>query len=146
MLTVSFAAIATQAGNGGEQVNIVTARANNCEEASDSAEVWTNTASLSIEKTADRYEHFIGASEQDAGALVYTIVVENTKDGTIANNVVVSDESLPEGLKIGRTDAGELMVNVSGVPESVSYLIGAEGSASPASSSSGSHLHDKSPV
>lgn len=125
-LTVSFAAIATQAGNGAEQVNIATARANNCEEASDSAEVWTNTASLSIEKTADRYEHFIGASEQDAGALVYTIVVENTKDGTIANNVVVSDESLPEGLRIGRTDAGELMVNVSGAPESVSYPIGAE--------------------
>ena len=77
-------------------------------------------------KTVDRYEHFIGASEQDAGALVYTIVVENTKDGTIANNVVVSDESLPEGLRIGRTDAGELMVNVSGAPESVSYPIGAE--------------------
>lgn len=128
-LTVSFAAIATQAGNGAEQVNIATARANNCEEASDSAEVWTNTASLSIEKTANRYEHFIGASEQDAGTLVYTIVVENTKDGTIANNVVVSDESLPEGLRIGRTDAGELMVNVSGVPESISYPIGAEGSA-----------------
>ena len=127
-LTVSFAAIATQAGNGAEQVNIATARANNCEEATDSAEVWTNTASLSIEKTVDRYEHFIGASEQDAGALVYTIVVENTKDGTIANNVVVSDESLPEGLRIGRTDAGELMVNVSGAPESVSYPIGAEGS------------------
>ena len=127
-LTVSFAAIATQAGNGTKQVNIATARANNCEEASDSAEVWTNTASLSIEKTADRYEHFIGASEQDAGAVVYTITVENTKEGTVANNVVVSDESLPEGLKIGRTDAGELAVDVSGVPESISYQVGAEGS------------------
>lgn len=128
-LTVSFAAIATQTGNGAEQVNIATARANNCEEASDSAEVWTNTASLSIEKTVDCYEHFIGASERDAGALVYTIAIENTKDGTIANNVVVSDESLPEGLKIGRTDTGELAVDVSGVPESISYPVGAEGSA-----------------
>ena len=127
-LTVSFAAIATQAGNGTKQVNIATARANNCEEASDSAEVWTNTASLSIEKTADRYEHFIGASEQDAGAVVYTITVENTKEGTVANNVIVSDESLPEGLKIGRTDTGELAVDVSGVPESISYPVGAEGS------------------
>ena len=125
-LTVSFAAIATQAGNGTEQVNIATARANNCEEASDSAEVWTNTASLSIEKTVDRYEHFIGASEQDAGAVVYTIAVENTREGTVANNVVVSDESLPEGLKIGRTDAGELAVDVSGVPETISYPVGAE--------------------
>ena len=122
-LTVSFAAIATQAGNGTKQVNIATARANNCEEASDSAEVWTNTASLSIEKTADRYEHFIGASEQDAGAVVY----ENTKEGTVANNVIVSDESLPEGLKIGRTDTGELAVDVSGVPESISHQVGAEG-------------------
>ena len=128
-LTVSFAAIATQAGNGAEQVNIATARANNCEEASDSAEVWTNTASLSIEKTVDRYEHFIGASERDAGAVVYTITVENTKEGTVANNVIVSDESLPEGLKIGRTDTGELAVDVSGVPESISYPVGAEGSA-----------------
>ena len=128
-LTVSFAAIATQAGSGAEQVNIATARANNCEEASDSAEVWTNTASLSIEKTVDRYEHFIGASERDAGAVVYTITVENTKEGTVANNVIVSDESLPEGLKIGRTDTGELAVDVSGVPESISYPVGAEGSA-----------------
>lgn len=128
-LTVSFAAIATQAGNGTNQVNIATARANNCEEASDSAEVWTNTASLSIEKTVDCYEHFIGASERDAGAVVYTIAVENTKEGTVANNVIVSDESLPEGLKIGRTDAGELAVDVSGVPESISYPVGAEGSA-----------------
>ncbi|WP_297148402.1 isopeptide-forming domain-containing fimbrial protein [uncultured Ellagibacter sp.] len=128
-LTVSFAAIATQAGNGTEQVNIATARANNCEEASDSAEIWTNTATLSIEKTVDRYEHFIGASEQDAGAVVYTIVVENTKECTVANNVIVSDESLPEGLKIGRTDTGELAVDVSGVPESISYPVGAEGSA-----------------
>ena len=127
-LTVSFAAIATQAGNGTKQVNIATARANNCEEASDSAEVWMNTASLSIEKTADRYEHFIGASEQDAGAVVYTITVENTKEGTVANNVIVSDESLPEGLKIGRTDTGELAVDVSGIPESISYPVGAEGS------------------
>ena len=126
-LTVSFAAIATKAGNGTKQVNIATARANNCEEASDSAEVWTNTASLSIEKTADRYEHFIGASEQDAGAVVYTITVENTKEGTVANNVIVSDESLPEGLKIGRTDTGELAVDVSGVPESISHQVGAEG-------------------
>ena len=33
------------------------------------------------------------------GRLSTRIVVENTKDGTIANNVVVSDESLPEGLR-----------------------------------------------
>ena len=127
-LDVTFDAIATQSGNGVEQVNIAAAHANNCMDANDPAEVWTNTAKLSVEKTADYYEHYVGASDQDAGAVVYTVVVENTKDGTIANNLVISDESLPEGLKVGRTNAGDLMVDVEGVPESVAYPVGAEDS------------------
>lgn len=123
-LNVAFDAIATLPGNGIKQTNIATASASNCADATGSAEIWENTASLAIEKTADRYEHSMGAPDQDSGAITYAIVVKNTEEGTIANNVIVSDESLPEGLKIKRTSEGDPMVDIAGAPESVAYPIG----------------------
>ena len=120
-LTVTYQAIALQSGNGAEQVNLASAHANNCMDADDPAEIWTNTAKLTVQKSADYYEHYVGASDVDAGVVEYTIVVENTKEGTIANNVAISDTSLPEGMKIGRTNAGDLELDVRGIPDSVDY-------------------------
>ncbi len=120
-LTVAYQAIALQSGNGVEQVNLSAAHANNCMDENDPAEVWTNTAKLDVRKSADYYEHYVGASDVDAGYVEYTVVVENTKEGTIANNVVIRDASLPEGMKIGRTNSGELALDISGVPGTVAY-------------------------
>ena len=120
-LTVTYSAVALQSGNGIEQVNLAAAHANNCMDENDPAEVWGNSAKLSIEKSADYYEHRIGASDEDAGVVEYTVVVENTKEGTIANDVVIDDTSLPEGLRVARTNAGDIEVAVSGLPESVEY-------------------------
>ena len=120
-LTVTYQAVALQSGNGTEQVNLSAAHANNCMDENDPAEVWTNTAKLDVRKTADYYEHYVGASDADAGVVEYTVVVENTKEGTIANNVTIRDVSLPGGMKIGRTNAGGLALDISGVPDTVAY-------------------------
>lgn len=122
-LTVTYQAIALQAGNGVEQVNLSAAHANNCMDENDPAEIWTNTAKLDVQKSVDYYEHYVGASDVDTGVVEYTIVVENTKEGTVANNVRISDASLPQGLKIGRTNAGDLMLDVQGVPSAIAYPI-----------------------
>ncbi len=120
-LTVTYQAIALQSGNGVEQVNLSAAHANNCMDENDPAEVWTNTAKLDVRKSADYYEHYVGASDVDAGYVEYTVVVENTKEGTIANNVVIRDASLPEGMKIGKTNADDLALDISSVPDTVAY-------------------------
>lgn len=128
-VTVTYQAVAEQSGNGVEQVNIAAAHANNTMDGNDPAEIWTNTAQLDITKDADYYEHYVGASDQDPGAVLYTVVVKNTKAGTIAKNVVVTDDSLPEGLKVGRGNDGSLMVDVKGVPATVAYPVGKEDTA-----------------
>ena len=126
VVTVTYQAVAEQSGNGVEQVNIAAAHANNTMDGNDPAEVWTNTAKLDVQKDADYYEHYVGASDRDPGAVLYTVVVENDKAGTIAKNVVVSDDSLPEGMKVGRNNDGSLMVDVEGVPETVAYPVAKE--------------------
>lgn len=123
VLTVTYRARALQSGNGAEHVNLASAHANNAMDTNDPAEVWINTAKLSIEKNADYYEHYVGASDQDPGTVVYTVVVENTKAGTVANDVVITDDSLPEGLVLGRNNDGSLKVSVEGVPETVAYPV-----------------------
>lgn len=129
VVTVTYQAVAEQSGNGVEQVNIAAAHANNTMDGNDPAEVWTNTAKLDVQKDADYYEHYVGASDRDPGAVLYTVVVKNDKAGTIAKNVVVSDDSLPEGMKVGRNNDGSLMVDVEGVPETVAYPVAKEDTA-----------------
>ena len=128
-VTVTYQAVAEQSGNGVEQVNIAAAHANNTMDGNDPAEIWTNTAKLDVQKDADYYEHYVGASDKDPGAVLYTVVVKNTKAGTIAKNVVVTDDTLPEGMKVGRGNDGSLMVDVKGVPETVAYPVGKEDTA-----------------
>ena len=128
-VTVTYQAVAEQSGNGVEQVNIAAAHANNTMDGNDPAEVWTNTAKLDVQKDADYYEHYVGASDQNPGAVLYTVVVKNDKAGTIAKNVVVTDDTLPDGLKVGRGNDGSLMVDVEGVPETVAYPVAKEDTA-----------------
>lgn len=111
-ITVTYQARATSHGNGTEIVNNAAIHANNAMDADDPAEIWTNTAAVDVTKEADRYEGYVGASDQDPGFFEYTVHVSNTKEGTIANKVVVTDKSLPEGMKVGRNNDGSMMIEV----------------------------------
>ena len=111
-ITVTYQARALNGGNGTEIVNNASIHANNAMDADDPAEVWTNTADVEITKEADRYEGYVGASDRDPGFFEYTVRATNTKEGTIANGVVITDESLPEGMKVGRNNDGSMTVEV----------------------------------
>lgn len=103
-VTVTFHCIAKEAANGKVTTNTAKAKADNASEVQASAEVYINTASLAITKTADAYEKQVGETAN------YTVKVRNTKTGTVARNVVISDLSLPAGLELAGTPA------LSGVP------------------------------
>ncbi len=109
-VVVTYQAIATSSGNGYEIVNNAAARAINATGADDPAEVWINTADVSVAKSVDRYEGYVGASDADPGFFEYAVTVANDKEGTIARNVVVTDDTLPEGMVLGTNANGSLMV------------------------------------
>ncbi len=119
---VSFRAKADETVNGMDTINTAYAAAENFigenEESltvSDSAEVWINTPNLTIDKYMDRYEHEVG------DVVHYTVVVNNIADYTVAENVVVSDLSLPKGLRL-RTEEGGVKVSFS--PDSAMTSVG----------------------
>ena len=66
----------------------------NAPEKSDDAEVYVNTGEFRIEKTADHYEWQVGEEVE------YQVVVENTREGTIARNVTIWDTEMPAGLAL----------------------------------------------
>lgn len=111
-VTVTYQARATSHGNGQEIVNNASIHANNAADQDDPAEIWINTASLDITKDVDRYEGYVGSSDIDPGFFEYTVTLKNTKRGTIANNVVISDDSLPKEMPVGRNNDGALRVEV----------------------------------
>ena len=112
-ITVTYRAKVLNSGNGREVVNNASIHANNAMDADDPEEIYVNTADLEVSKEADRYECYVGPSDQDPGFVTYTVVARNAKEGTVANGVVITDDSLPEGMKVGRTNEGNLMVEVS---------------------------------
>ena len=67
-----------------------------------------------MDKTANAYEYQVGDKVQ------YKVIVRNTKDYTVAQNVVVSDISLPDGLDI----ADETGIQVHFSPETAASQIG----------------------
>ncbi len=78
-------------------------------------EVVTNLAvpSVTIEKTVDAFEGYVGGADDETGdgaadghdgAFEYVVRVANEQAGTVADNVVVADDSLPEGMTLA-TDA-----------------------------------------
>lgn len=111
-VTVTYQARACSHGNGTEIINNAAIHANNAADQDDPAEIWINTAALDINKDVDRYEGYVGSSDRDPGFFEYTVTLKNTKRGTIANNVVISDESLPKEMPVGRTNDGALYVEV----------------------------------
>lgn len=110
-ITITFQCTATDTINGVESVNQASALCDNNKDDAvvwDDAEIYTNTAVWSIDKTADHYEWKVGEDVE------YTVVVENTVDGTIARDVVISDTNMPEGLALNE---GEDAITVEGIPE-----------------------------
>lgn len=117
-VTIIFHCIAQDEADGHESVNAASVKASNAEERSDDAEVYVNTAVLSIDKSFQnsylaagdgRVENEFRVGEQ----VNYQVTVNNLQKGSIARNLVISDLSLPEGLAL---DGDEGAVTVSGVP------------------------------
>ena len=115
---ISFLCTVTEAANGMESINVANVQAQNAPVSQDDAEVYVNTAVLSIEKSFQnpylaagdgRAENEFRVGEQ----VNYQVTVNNLQKGSIARNLVISDLSLPEGLAL---DGGEDAVTVSGVP------------------------------
>lgn len=119
---VSFRAKADETVNGKDTINTAYATAVNFTNeddekitVSDSAEAWVNTPCLEINKLVDKYEHETG------DVVKYTVIVKNTKDYTVAKNVVVSDISLPDGMKLAQ---GQDSVQVTFSPDSAGDTTG----------------------
>lgn len=131
-LVVTYQARATSSGNGYEIVNNAGIHGNNTMDYDDPAEVWVNTANVTVEKSVDRYEGYVGSSDRDPGFFEYTVTFTNDKQGTIAHDVVVTDDSLPEGMKVGRNNDGSMMImsmTENGAPVNMAWIGGrAEGS------------------
>ena len=109
-LVVTYQARVRQSGNGEEIVNNAGIHANNAMDADDPEEIWANTANVEVTKDVDRYEGYVGASDEDPGFFEYAVTLRNTQAGTVANDVVLTDDSLPEGMRLGRNDDGSLMI------------------------------------
>ena len=109
-LVVTYQARVRQSGNGEETVNNAGIHANNAMDADDPEEIWANTANVEVTKDVDRYEGHVGASDEDPGFFEYTLTLRNAQEGTVAHDVVVTDDSLPEGMRVGRNGDGSLMV------------------------------------
>lgn len=123
-VTITFHCQATQEMNGQESVNVANVQAENGELVQDDAEVYVNTAILTLDKSVtnpyleanDNRE----ANEFRVGETVeYTVVVNNQQPGSIARNLVITDDSLPEGLKLDPESFA-----ISGVPETIVNPIG----------------------
>lgn len=98
---VKFKCLVLEDANGKDTINTARATADNCVDeegeqkyVGDDAEIWVNSPELTVDKVANAYEYQIGDRVR------YTVMVRNSKDYTVAENVVVSDMSLPEGLQI----------------------------------------------
>lgn len=125
-IKIDFKCLAQEEVNGKDTLNTASVTADNFVDsygdptsASDSAEVWVNSPTLTVDKVADRYEYEVGDTVK------YTVNVNNINDYTVAKNVVVSDISLPEGLEL----QGEPQVNMGDAQTSIGWPV-ADGSAS----------------
>lgn len=111
--TITFSATATEAGNGKEQQNVVTATGDNFSKVEDDAEYYVNTPDLSLskkyvnpykdEKKDNRCDNEFRIFEKETGyeKVQYEVLAKNTAPaGTVAKDVVISDVTLPEGLAL----------------------------------------------
>lgn len=125
-VTIRFFCTATETVNGMESINAASVQAENAPEESDDAEVYVNTAVLSIDKVVHnpylelgdgRLENEFRVGEQ----VEYEVVVNNLQKGSIARNLKVSDLSLPEGLVL---DSDASALTVSGIPQTILNPVG----------------------
>lgn len=124
-IVIRFKCRALGDSNGKDTINTVKATADNFMDddgeqkyTGDDAEVWINSPELSVDKTANAYEYEVGDRVQ------YTVTVRNTRDYTVARNVVVSDISIPEGLQITEDSPDGTGVRVAFTPERAASEIG----------------------
>lgn len=116
-VTITFSAKTTKAGNGKEIVNVASAKADNADEVKDDAELYINTADLSIakkyineykaKKKDNRADNEFRVYEKETGneLVKYQVdVTSNGVDGTVAKDVDISDISLPDGLILNYDD------------------------------------------
>ena len=114
---ITFSAKTTKAGNGKEIVNVASAKADNADEVKDDAELYINTADLSIakkyineykaKKKDNRADNEFRVYEKETGneLVKYQVdVTSNGVDGTVAKDVDISDISLPDGLILNYDD------------------------------------------
>ena len=118
---ISFLCTVTEDANGAESINVANVQAQNAPAAQDDAEVYVNTAVLSIDKSFQNLYLAVGdgraENEFRIGEQVnYQVTVNNLQKGSIARNLVISDLSLPEGLAL---DEEEGAVTVTGVPAAI---------------------------
>ena len=116
-IMISFLCTVTEDANGAESINVANVQAQNAPAAQDDAEVYVNTAVLSIDKSFQNPYLAVGdgraENEFRIGEQVnYQVTVNNLQKGSIARNLVISDLSLPEGLAL---DEEEGAVTVTGV-------------------------------
>ena len=123
-IVIRFKCLATAESNGKDTINTAKATAENITDnegeqisVGDDAEVWINSPELTVDKTANAYEYQVG------DRVKYTVTVRNTKDYTVAENVTVSDISLPEGLVLAE-DTGEKGITVGFSPGSAAAEAG----------------------
>lgn len=120
-VTIRFLCSVTDEVNGMESINAAYVQAENAPEQSDDAEIYVNTAVLSIEKSVNNpylelgdgrepYEFRVGEQAE------YQVTVNNLQKGSIARNLVISDLSLPQGLVLGEAEDA-LMVY--GIPQTI---------------------------
>lgn len=118
---VTFFCTVTEEVNGMESINAAGVQAENAPEQTDDAEIYVNTAVLSIDKSFENPYLGIGdgreAHEFRVGEQVnYQVTVDNLQKGSIARELVISDLSLPEGLVL---DGADDALTVYGIPQTI---------------------------
>lgn len=121
-IVVHFVCQALEESNGRDTLNTAYATAENFLDGDgeqravgDQAEIWVNSPELTVEKIADHYEWQVGQPVE------YQVVVKNRKDYTIAENVIISDINLPEGLALAQEEGS---VQISMTPDSLWETVG----------------------
>lgn len=124
-VVIRYQALATEDGNGTEVINTAKAWAvnvpkdtdgNETQEAWNDSEAYINDPHLDVKKSVTQSEiqnpdYQRGEEYRVDDTFTYSVTVTNTEPGTFAENVVITDDQMPEGFEI----VGE--ISVSGLDE-----------------------------
>lgn len=131
---VRYQAYATEAGNGTEVINRAKAWAvnvpkdvdgNETQEAWNESEAYINDPNLKVLKSVTQSEiqnpdYQQGEEYRVGDTFRYTVTVVNTEPGTFAENVIITDDQLPEGFELvgGPTVTG---LDENGFPKTIEF-------------------------